>query len=102
MTDIAERGNALPTFDPDALYVALDRVRRKRRMQWRQVACEAGVSASTLTRIGQGRTCNADGLVRLLAWLGTTDIGPFTTKASNGPDGDRWQDAFHDNRQETT
>ncbi len=69
---------SLPAFDADALYVALDRVRRQRRVQWRQIAREAGVSPSTLTRIGQGHMIYAEGLVRLMAWLGTTDIGPFT------------------------
>lgn len=72
MTDLAH-------LDPDALYVALDRQRRRRRMQWRTVATEASVSASTLTRIGQGCRPDANGLVRLLAWLGTTDLAPYIT-----------------------
>lgn len=66
-----------PRFDSDALYVVVDRVRRKRRIHFRDVAAEAGLSASTLTRIGQGRNPDADNLVRLLAWLGTTDLAPF-------------------------
>jgi hypothetical protein len=70
------------TFDPEALYVALDRRRRRERMNWRAVAAEAGVSPSTLTRIGQGRSPDAQGLVRLMAWLGASDIRPFTTEAS--------------------
>lgn len=72
-----------PRVDPDALYVALDRQRRQRRMQWRTVAAESGVSPSTLTRIGQARRPDADGLVRLLAWLGTTDLAPFITRAES-------------------
>lgn len=64
-------------FDPDALYVALDRQRRTRRLTWRGVAAEAGVSPSTLTRVGQFKRPDADGLVRLLAWLGTTDLAPY-------------------------
>lgn len=71
-------------LDPDALYVALDRQRRRRRMQWRAVAAEAGVSASTLTRIGQGKRPDADGLVRLLDWLGTTDLAPYLIGAVAG------------------
>lgn len=64
-------------LDPDALYVALDRARRARHRRWRDVAIESGVSPSTLTRIGQFKRPDADGLVRLLTWLGTTDIAPF-------------------------
>lgn len=84
MTDLAavpQPGDhhARPGLDPDALYVALDRQRRSRRMQWREAAREAGVSPSTFTRIGQGRRPDADGLVRLLAWLGTTDLAPYIT-----------------------
>jgi transcriptional regulator with XRE-family HTH domain len=66
-------------LDCDALYVALDRQRRQRRIQWRQIAREAGVSPSTLTRVGQGRRPDADGLARLLVWLGSTDLAPFIT-----------------------
>jgi transcriptional regulator with XRE-family HTH domain len=65
------------SFDPDALYVALDRKRREAGIRWRDVAKQAGVSASTLTRIGQFKRPDADGVVRLLAWLGTTDLAPF-------------------------
>ena len=69
----------MTALDPDALYVALDRKRRKSKMRWRDVAEQAGVSPSTLTRIGQGRRPDADGLVCLLAWLGTTDLAPYIT-----------------------
>lgn len=68
-----------PALDVDALYVALDRQRRRDRKKWRDVAHEAGLSASTLTRLGQGKRPDADGLVRLLAWLGTTDLAPYIT-----------------------
>ncbi|WP_346536966.1 helix-turn-helix transcriptional regulator [Micromonospora sp. DPT] len=84
MTVVAEPndpGKVAARLDPDSLYVAIDRQRRKRRMQWREAAREAGVSPSTLTRIGQGKRPDADGLVRLLAWLGTTDLAPFITRS---------------------
>jgi transcriptional regulator with XRE-family HTH domain len=68
-----------PRLDTDALYVALDRKRRGQRQRWRDVATEAGVSPSTLTRIGHGRRPDADGLARLLVWLGSTDLAPFIT-----------------------
>lgn len=64
-------------FDPDALYVALDRKRRAERIKWRDVAAAADVSPSTLTRIGQNKRPDADGLARLLVWLGDTDLGPY-------------------------
>lgn len=37
-------------------------------MTWRQVSKETGVSASTLTRMAQGRRPDVDGLAALLAW----------------------------------
>lgn len=66
-----------PRLDVEALYVALDAQRRRARLRWRDIAREAGVSPSTLTRIGQGNRPDADGLVRLLVWLGQTDVLAF-------------------------
>jgi len=66
-------------LDVDALYVALDRRRRHSRLKWRDVAAQAGISPSTCTRLGQGRRPDADGLVRILAWLNTTDLAPYIT-----------------------
>jgi hypothetical protein len=66
-----------PRLDVEALYVALDAQRRRARLRWRDIAVEAGVSPSTLTRIGQGFRPDADGLVRLLVWLGQTDVRAF-------------------------
>ena len=43
-------------FEADAFYAALDGERQARRKTWKKVADESGVSASTLTRIGQGET----------------------------------------------
>ena len=42
-------------FDVAALHSALDAQRRSRRLTWKDVATESGVSASTLTRLSQGR-----------------------------------------------
>ena len=66
-----------PCLDVEALYQALDRKRRQARLRWRDIAKEAGVSPSTLTRVGHGRRPDADGLVRLLVWLGETDVRAF-------------------------
>jgi transcriptional regulator with XRE-family HTH domain len=51
-------------------YAALDEARQRRGLQWRQVAQQAGVSASTLTRMSQGRRPDVDGLAALLKWSG--------------------------------
>ncbi len=55
-------------FDAERFYSALDEVRLARGLQWRQVAEESGVAASTLTRISQGRHPDVDGLTALLIW----------------------------------
>lgn len=57
-------------LDVAQLHSALDYVRAHRRLSWKTVADEAGVSASTLTRLGQGHAPDADGLCALMAWLG--------------------------------
>jgi transcriptional regulator with XRE-family HTH domain len=57
-------------FDADAFYAALDGVRYGRQLNWRQVAAESGVSASTLTRMAQGKRPDVDGLAALVAWSG--------------------------------
>lgn len=57
-------------FDADAFYAALDGVRQGRRLNWKQVSAESGVSASTLTRMAQGKRPDVDGLAALVAWSG--------------------------------
>jgi hypothetical protein len=57
-------------FDADAFYAALDSVRQSRRLNWKQVSAESGVSASTLTRMSQGKRPDVDGLAALVAWSG--------------------------------
>jgi transcriptional regulator with XRE-family HTH domain len=57
-------------FDAQAFYEALDAVRQARRLNWKQVAGESGVSASTLTRMAQGKRPDVDGLAALAAWSG--------------------------------
>ena len=60
------------TFDTAGFFVALDAQRRSKSMTWRGVADGAGVSASTLTRMSQGKRPDVDGLASLLAWSGLT------------------------------
>lgn len=57
-------------FDASAFYDALDAQRQSRRLNWKQVAQESGVSASTLTRMAQGKRPDVDGLAALAAWSG--------------------------------
>lgn len=57
-------------FDTQAFYDALDGVRQARSLNWKQVASESGVSASTLTRMAQGKRPDVDGLAALCSWSG--------------------------------
>ena len=57
-------------FDVTALHSALDSERRSRRLTWKNVAVQSGVSASTLTRLSQGRQPDVNSLAALTAWLG--------------------------------
>lgn len=57
-------------FDAAAFFAALDGQRISRKMTWKDVAAATGVSASTLTRMAQGRRPDLDGLAALLLWSG--------------------------------
>ena len=57
-------------FDSAAFYAALDATRQARKLRWKQVADESKVSASTLTRMGQGKRPDVDGLAALCSWAG--------------------------------
>ena len=58
------------SFDGAAFFAALDAERQARRCTWRQVAEECGISASTLSRMAQGRLPDVNGLAALAAWSG--------------------------------
>lgn len=57
-------------FDGDGFYRALEATVVARSKNWKQVAAETGVSASTLTRMAQGRRPDAASLAALSAWAG--------------------------------
>ena len=57
-------------FDSQGFYDALDATRRSRNLNWKQVAAKSGVSASTLTRMAQGRRPDVDGLAALSSCSG--------------------------------
>ena len=75
------------TFDGAAFFSALDAERQARRFSWRQVAEECGISASTLSRMGQGKHPDVNGLAALAAWSGL-DVDRFvrSTAAKEEPD----------------
>jgi transcriptional regulator with XRE-family HTH domain len=66
-------------FDHEAFYAALNAERLSRRMTWKQVAEESGVSASTLTRMSQGKHSDVNGFTSLLRWSGLK-IEDFTER----------------------
>lgn len=57
-------------FDSQGFYRSLDATVRARGVNWKQVATDTGVSASTLTRMSQGRQPDAASLAALSAWAG--------------------------------
>jgi len=57
-------------LDVAALYATLDSERQQRGLSWRQVASEAGVGASTLSRLAQGNRPDVDSFAALVHWLG--------------------------------
>jgi len=57
-------------FDAEKFVSTLDSTRQARRLTWRKVADEAGVSASTLTRLSQGKRPDVDSLGALAHWAG--------------------------------
>ena len=57
-------------FDTQAFFSALNAAREARDITWKALASEAGVSASTLTRVGQGKRPDVDSFAALVAWAG--------------------------------
>ena len=59
-------------FRLGAFHAALDSVRVARGLTWKNVADQSGVSASTLTRLSQGKRPDVDSLSALIHWSGLT------------------------------
>ncbi|GHF59659.1 transcriptional regulator with XRE-family HTH domain [Amycolatopsis bartoniae] len=57
-------------LDTARLYGALDAQREARGLSWRQLAAEAGVSPSLVSRMGNGHRPDLDGFIALVQWLG--------------------------------
>jgi transcriptional regulator with XRE-family HTH domain len=56
------------SFDEIAFFAALDSVRNARLKNWKQVATEAKVSQSTLTRLAQGKRPDVGSMAALVDW----------------------------------
>ena len=69
-------------FDITGFHAALDAHRVAKGLNWKEVSEESGVSASTLTRMSQGRRPDIDGLALLLAWSGL-DASNFLPEANS-------------------
>lgn len=57
---------------------ALDVQRKRLKLSWRQAAEAMSVSPSTLARMRGYRQPNAEGLMRMLEWLGSPPLARFT------------------------
>lgn len=64
-------------LDQGRMFAALNRHRWNRRLSWAQVADQAEVPLRSLDRSRRGEPLNADNLVRLLVWMGQTDVARF-------------------------
>ena len=69
-------------FDIVGFHAALNAQRSAKGLNWKEVSEQSGVSASTLTRMSQGRRPDIDGLALLLAWSGL-DAASFLPEANN-------------------
>jgi transcriptional regulator with XRE-family HTH domain len=73
------------TFDAATFYAALDAERKSRKKTWKQVARDAGISASTLTRMAQGKRPDVDSLAALVSWSGLRS-DDYMVRAEGAPD----------------
>ena len=59
-------------FNLNEFLEGVDSVREHRRISWKQVARESGVSASTISRAGEGSNVSVENLVKLAVWSGSS------------------------------
>ena len=57
-------------IDVSSLYGALDSKRSARKMSWRGLADELGLSSSIFTRLAQGRRPDFESYIQMTEWLG--------------------------------
>lgn len=71
------------SFELEAFFSALDAVRESRGVTWKKLADQAGVSQSTLSRMGQGRRPDVDSFAALLTWS-DLEAEDFLVKEGSG------------------
>lgn len=74
------------SFDVASFVAALDRERKRRQLTWANVAKEATVSPSTLTRCRQGKRPDVDSMAKLVTWAGVR-ADDFIRGSMSGPQG---------------
>jgi transcriptional regulator with XRE-family HTH domain len=62
--------NAGPIVDVKTLHAALDKAREQKKLSWRGLATELGVSASTISRMQQGLKPDVNAFAAMTTWLG--------------------------------
>ena len=70
-------------FNAPGFYKALDSTREAKQLNWKQVANGSGVSASTLTRLAQGKRPDVDSMAALVNWSGLS-ADQFVTGVPRG------------------
>ena len=83
---MAARSPTRRLFDSEGFYAALDSERQSRKINWKDVAEEADISASTLTRMAQGKRPDVDSLAALCNWSGL-EADSFMSPTKNGASG---------------
>lgn len=76
-------------FDGEAYYSALASTVEAKRLTWKQVSQSTGVSASTLTRMAQGKRPDASSLAALSAWSGVNPADFVEGVETPGQKGDQ-------------
>lgn len=76
--------NTGPKFDADGFYKALATTVLVRKLTWKQVSQETGVSQTTLTRMSTGRKPDAASLAVLATWAGL-NLANFTRLTGASP-----------------
>lgn len=71
------------SFNAEGFYAALDMQRTGKQLTWKEVASDAGVSASTLTRMKQGKRPDVDSMASLATWAGL-DLDDYVIAEERG------------------
>lgn len=89
VTRVTSRNGGAATYGFDAIrfYAALDAYRTACALDWKNVAAQTGVPASTLTRLGQGKKPSADNLAALIEWSGL-DMRDYIRLAPTAQEGE--------------